>query len=112
MLGNGRYCAPEIMRKFSESVTLSTLIAGIRKRKPDSTFLDIDALAQRLATKDNLPFATDTDKRKAYIHLADHILSLLEKLLPQAVPQELLERMQKLEEENKRLMAQPSRGAQ
>ena len=107
LLANGRYVAPEFLRSFKESVYCSAHMRALRARKADGTYLDIEVLAHRLATKNGQPFSTDAEKRAAYEALATWSAQQLESLLPRATSQETMEEMEKLRQEVALLKARP-----
>lgn len=112
LLANGKYIAPELLRNFHESVFISTLVGKLRKKRTDGTYLNIEALAQRIAARDNIPQTTDKDKHTACIALATFVHKQLETLMPNHGDPDIAARLRTLEDENRRLRERPPASSQ
>ena len=90
-LAAGRFVNIEFTRSTKESVFIHTLLQQLRGTQDKSiknTGIDLDLIAQKLASDNNKPFSSLADKKWAYNEIANKVAEVLQTMLPKtAEPQ-------------------------
>ena len=106
LLANGRYIQLETCRSFRESVIMQTLINLLREKESDNAIgskIDVEAIAQGIATEKGWPFKAGTDKKKAYVEIATRMATYLQTMAPITGTNVILKELEALKKENARL---------
>ena len=113
---NGRFFAVHLSRNLAESLTIQGLLWAIRedasKNKRDTppreadSFTDLSVLCSSYAAHHKLAYSTNSDKKKASEHMGHTMIELLRNTLPRSEPDDVKNRLRKLEEENEKLKQQ------
>jgi len=99
LLANGRYMQLEACRSFRESVIIQSLVTHLREKEHDNsigTKIDIEAIAQGIATEKGLPYKTGQDKKKIYMEISSRMAAYLQTMAPMTGTSTILKELEAL----------------
>ena len=106
LLANGRYANFEVLKSYKESCIIQTLLEEFRKRDPHNPALpviDLEGMANQIATEKKMKFATPKEKKAVYTELGQQLAAKIMEMNPVSKDSDIIKELERLKKENAKL---------